>query len=101
MPFFNDTANGRVASDKVIKVKDAVQFDPKMLKKFSEFPPDDFCNPIKMNVKILQLLKSGVRLEDKAVYDMQIIIACFLVTGKSRNVDSLLFSNISCSLCLY
>ena len=59
----------------------------KKCREFGASLPDSFHKPIKKKVKTIQLLKRGVKLKDRTVYDLQAIFARFLMVGQKRNID--------------
>ena len=65
---------------------------------FAECLPDGFHHSIsKKNVKTMQVLKQGLKVKDKTVYDLQTIFTRFLVIGQKRDIDmSQLFQHELC-----
>jgi hypothetical protein len=79
--------NGQVASANEVNVQDAVKIGQEMHTSFLSSLPDGFHNPIKTNVKTMQVLKKSVKVNHKAVYDLESVFARLLVVGQKRNVD--------------
>ena len=92
--------NGRMASDeKGINVHKAVNVGEKLLTTFSESLPSGFHKPITREVKTMQELKKGVKLNDTTAYDSQAIFVRFMVIGQIRSLNlSDIFSHELCTV---
>ena len=92
--------NGRMASDeKGINVHKAVDVGEKLLTTFSESLPSGFHKPITREVKTMQELKKGVKLNDTTAYDSLAIFVRFMVIGQIRSLNlSDIFSHELCTV---
>ena len=59
-----------MASAEDVNVHDAIQIAQDMQKRFTESLPDGFHKPIKKTVKTMQVLKRGMKVKDKTIYEL-------------------------------
>jgi hypothetical protein len=79
--------NGLVASTNDVNVQDAINIGQEMQKAFGASLPDGFHKPIKKKVKTMQVLKRGVMVKNKTVYDLEAVFARLLIVGQKRNLE--------------
>ena len=63
--------NGQVASTDDVTVHNAIEIGQRLQKDFAASLPGGFHNPIKKTVKTMQVLKRGVKVKDKTVYELE------------------------------
>ena len=79
--------NGQVVSETEVNVQDAVAIGQDMRTSFASSLPGGFHHPIKKTVKTMQVLKRGVKIKGKTVYDLEAVFARLVIVGRNRNVD--------------
>ena len=79
--------NGQVVSEIEVNVQDAVAIGQDMRTSFAVSLPGGFHHPIKKTVKTMQVLKRGVKIKGKTVYDLEAVFARLVIVGRNRNVD--------------
>ena len=79
--------NGQVVSETEVNVQDAVAIGQDMRTSFAVSLPGGFHHPIKKTVKTMQVLKLGVKIKGKTVYDLEAVFARLVIVGRNRNVD--------------
>ena len=79
--------NGQVVSETEVNVQDAVAIGQDMRTSFASSLPGGFNHPIKKTVKTMQVLKRGVKIKGKTVYNLEAVFARFVIVGRNRNVD--------------
>ena len=79
--------NGQVVSETEVNVQDAVAIGQDMRTSFASSLPGGFHRPIKKTVKTRQVLKRGVKIKGKTVYDLEAVFARLVIVGRNRNVD--------------
>ena len=65
--------NGQVVSETEVNVQDAVQIWQDTKTSFASSLPGGFHHPIKKTVETMQVLKRGVRIKGKTVYDIETV----------------------------
>ena len=65
--------NGQVVSETEVNVQDAVEIGQDTTTSFASFLPVGFHHPIKKTVETMQVLKRGVKIKGKTVYDFEIV----------------------------
>ena len=79
--------NGQVVSETEVNVQDSVAIGQDMRTSFAVSLPGGFHHPIKKTVKTMQVLKRGVKIKGKTVYDLEAVFARLVIVGRNRNVD--------------
>ena len=80
--------NGQVVSETEVNVQDSVAIGQDMRTSFALSLPGGFHHPIKKTVvKTMQVLKRGVKIKGKTVYDLEAVFARLVIVGRNRNVD--------------
>ena len=65
--------NGQVVSETKVNVQDAVEIGQDTITSFASFLPGGFHNPIKKTVETMQVLKRGLKIKGKTVYDLETV----------------------------
>ena len=87
-PSLFNIVNGHVAPAEV-NVQDAVAIGCDMQKDFAASLPGGFHNPIKIKkkTKTMQILKHGVKVKDKIVYDLEALFTRLLLIGQKQEIE--------------
>ena len=85
-PSLYNIVNGQVASDN-INVNKALVIGKKMAVSFQQSLPNGFHSKISTPVKTMELLKQGVKVGSKIVYDLEGIFLRLLMVGKQRDIQ--------------
>jgi hypothetical protein len=78
--------NRKVADDS-INVTDALVIGEEMERDFVKSLPNGFHNPITGRVKTMEIMKRGIKVGEKTIYDMEALFSRLLIVGQSRNVS--------------
>ena len=65
--------NGQVFSETKVNVQDAVEIEQDTRTSVASSLPGGFRHPIKKTVEIMQVLKRGVKVNEKTVYDLETV----------------------------
>ena len=65
--------NGQVVSETKLNVQDAVEIGQDTRTSFASSLPGCFHHPIKKTVETMQVLKRGVKIKGKTVYDLETV----------------------------
>ena len=65
--------NGQVVSETEVNVQDAVEIGQDTRTSFASSLPGCFHHPIRKTVEIMQVLKRGVKINGKTVYDLETV----------------------------
>ena len=65
--------NGQVVSETKVNVQDAVEIGQDAITSFASSLPGGFHHPIKTTVETMHILKRGVKIKGKTVYDLETV----------------------------
>ena len=79
-------ANGLIATDKV-NVHEGISIGEEMAKAIQNSLPQGFYDPLKRTVTTMQVIKTGIAVDSKTVYDLETLYSRLRILSQQRSID--------------